>query len=770
MIRTIHFFLALYLLSIAIGFSQGEVPIGNWQSHLSLREGVWVTQSPNKVIYSTGSALVSIDKQTMEPSFTTKIDGLSEVPINKIFFDPNNQQLMVIYQNSNIDIVTNESIINISAIIDNQSITGVRRVNDVHFVSRSSCFMATTFGIVEFDPERLQFRGTTFTDFPVLSVSSDANFIYAGSIRGIYRINRDNPNKLDLGRWTFLGPNFGLPTTYACTSMATYGGALYMINDNRSYILEGETAEEFDFDTPPTATLAFLQASNGKLMLGFREPNFRSGIRVLNPDESITSGGAECTNVLFFAIEDQQGRIWYADQFRGFRHSQGPNGPCQRAEYDSPLTNSVSQVVVADKIVFCASGGIPENFTYGSNRAGFYYYQNGTWQNRNDSNVPGLGLDFINMASVAADPAAKTVYVGSYYDGILAYNYQEGTPQFFNKDTPDSRLQGRAGDPQRTTVSALKTDEEGNLWIANFEAPRPIVLRTKDGQWANFGVPGSTSLSKMEIDDRGYIWFVVVGNSSGVLVYDPGSNLLSPSDDRYRFLNSNNTEMTTNVATSVRKDLGGGVWVGTEAGPVVFDCDVFSTNSNCRGSRRRVVQDGIPAILLETENIQAIGVYGANRKWFGTRNGVFFQSADGVDQVLRLRAENSPLFDNQILDLTFNDDTGEMYIVTSLGLQSYRTESTRGGDRHRDVYAYPNPVRPEYDGIIAIRGLYENANVKITDVNGKLVHETTALGGQAVWNGRDYNGRNVATGVYLVFSAGGSQLPDSFVTKIMIIR
>jgi hypothetical protein len=217
--------------------------------------------------------------------------------------------------------------------------------------------------------------------------------------------------------------------------------------------------------------------------------------------------------------------------------------------------------------------------------------------------------------------------------------------------------------------------------------------------------------------------------------------------------------------------LDGSIWVGTDEGPVVFDCgDPFA--ATCTGNTRKVVVDGIPAPLLRYEDIISIGIDGANRKWFGTRNGIFVQSADGVTAIDRFDVKNSPLLDNRVDELSFNPETGEMFIVTRGGIQSVKTNTTGGGRSFSsNVYAYPNPVTPGYTGPIAIKGLMRDSNVKITDMNGRLVYETKALGGQAIWDGNDYNGVRASTGVYLVFSANEntSLSPDAVVTKILLV-
>jgi hypothetical protein len=85
------------------------------------------------------------------------------------------------------------------------------------------------------------------------------------------------------------------------------------------------------------------------------------------------------------------------------------------------------------------------------------------------------------------------------------------------------------------------------------------------------------------------------------------------------------------------------------------------------------------------------------------------------------------------------------------------------------VLVFPNPVPPGYNGSIAIRGVANNAIVKIAEMDGRLVYQTRALGGQAIWNGKDYKGRTISTGVYLVLVSDDAR-QENLVTKIVFIN
>jgi hypothetical protein len=198
---------------------------------------------------------------------------------------------------------------------------------------------------------------------------------------------------------------------------------------------------------------------------------------------------------------------------------------------------------------------------------------------------------------------------------------------------------------------------------------------------------------------------------------------------------------------------------------------ILEEGSNGWDSQKIIInQDGYNQYLLDAEEVTAIYVDGANRKWFGTRTaGLFLVSPDGTEQLAHFTTENSPLLSNTINSLAMDEQSGELFIGTDQGICSYRTDASGGGEQYSNVYAFPNPVANDYDGPIAISGLVSNADVKITDISGNLVFSTRANGGTALWNGKLFSGERAATGVYLVFcsNADGSATET---TKIMFIN
>jgi hypothetical protein len=474
-----------------------------------------------------------------------------------------------------------------------------------------------------------------------------------------------------------------------------------------------------------------------------------------------------------YALEDEAGTVWFADLFREFRkHEAGTEG--ERFTLNSPYSNSIEEIQVWNDEVWVAAGGLRTNYSYLFNSDGVFTYRFGRWSVYNRFNRSEFE-DLFDFIDVEIDPETGKVYLASFLDGLIVFD--PALNGFERYDNTNSSLTNAVGDPERTRVSGLELDEEGNLWVANHSADEPISVWKTDGTWESIrpsGCGSETQLLRAEIDQNGFKWFIVTSNGAGLMVFDEGDPE-DPSDDRCRLFSSANSELPSNRVNAIAVDLDGDVWVGTEQGVVVFECGAGVFDPICLGSLRIIPGEEfeLGGYLLETENVRTIAVDGANRKWFGTENGIFVQSPDGEEEVAYFSTDNSPLFDNIINDIAIQPETGEVFIGTNKGLQIFRGQATEGGINNRnEVTVFPNPIRPDYDGPIAIKGLARDANVKITDITGQLIYETEALGGQAIWDGRDYNGRKASTGVYLVFATSTQrpENPDAVVAKILFVN
>jgi hypothetical protein len=299
----------------------------------------------------------------------------------------------------------------------------------------------------------------------------------------------------------------------------------------------------------------------------------------------------------------------------------------------------------------------------------------------------------------------------------------------------------------------------------------------KGDKWTGFTIPivNENDLGQILVNKSGQKWIQMrYGNMNpnSILVFSDNGTPENPGDDQAKLLNSavGTGNIPGNNVLAMTEDNNGEIWIGTEKGVAVFYSpeNVFQPGQNFDAQRILVTQGSYVQYLLENETVTAIAVDGANQKWIGTdRGGVFLFSPDGTKQIYHFTAENSPLLSDRITCIAISKD-GEVFYGTDKGVISFRAQATPGGDSNENVYAFPNPVKSDYEGYIAVKGLVDNAQVRITDINGVLVYSTRAEGGQAVWDGKNFDGRKAQTGVYLVYSASDTGT-EKIVTKILII-
>lgn len=778
-------FLLLLGLIIAISsnlIAQNGLAIGQWRSHLPHIVGQWVTQSDEKVFYATEWAIVSFDKGDFSTDYLSAVDGLSNTGVRMIKYVPGSDILIIVYNNSVIDLVKPDEIFTLNQIRNFQGIVGEKTIYDIAIESDSIIYLAANYGVSKLNISANQFTFTTFTGVDTRSVRTFENNLYIATEEGIYFTPTTNPNITDISSWQWLGQAEGLPPVYETVALETYQNHLYFNVNDTLFRWQENKLERLHFEE--NFDLQYLTAEGEHLLAGYRctTPNcFQGKALYFNADNTFGVLAANCTGSPNYAVQDEQSRVWFGDRFRDFRMVNSvTDANCNLMTLNSPYSEFSREMTIYNHQLWMAAGGVDQTFSYRFLDHGFASLIDGQWTIYNRFTRPELlgedkansGDDLFDFISIAVNPANGKVYAGSFYEGLIEFDGENMT--LYNEK--NSSLDNSVGDPQRTRISGLAFDEDNNLWVANHTAERPISVLKSDGEWQSFRPNCNvTEIHQMAIDQSGFKWFVTSSSSSGLLVFDEG-NIEDLTDDRCRVFTSNNSNMPTNLANCVAVDLDGDVWVGTAQGIIIFECGSSAFDEQCIGTLRVVELDGFGAFLLSTQEVQSIAIDGANRKWIGTKNGVFLLSPTGEEQIAHFTTENSPLFDNNITDIAIDQETGEVFIGTDKGIISYQSDATQGGRvNSSNVEVYPNPVRPEYTGPIAIKGLARDANVKITDISGRLIYETEARGGQAIWDGMDYNGRRAASGVYLVFSTTNARLtgfaaPDAVVAKIVVIN
>lgn len=750
--------------------------IGQWEDFLSYKSGISVAEGGGKVYCATRSGIFSLDKSDNSLERLSKINGLADVEATVTGFNQYSNKLIIAYKNSNIDVIDNGLISNLSD-IKRKPILGNKSINNVYFINQYA-YLACGFGIVVVDMNKVEVSDTYYigpngSPINVRDITSDNNYIYAATDAGIYRASITNPNLANYSAWSVMS---GLPAgiyntitefngkIYTNFSKLMITGALYQ---DTAYVYDGAAWTYF---IPPNGfTIKSLRKYNGTTLVMTQSEavlTYDADLVLREYISNYFNSIASCE----YAVMDNSGNIWIADNnfgMVGWRPGMGifsyfPDGPA------SP--NAVVMNIKENMLAVAPGGGGNGYFSDGA------YFYNGTgWTNTNGNFPSVINLDTVtNINNVLVDPNnSKRVYASTGLTGII--EFYEGLPVTLYNQTNSSLQQLSLSGYTPIWTSGLAFDGVSNLWVGNSGVPLSVSVKKNDGTWQALDfspIIGNTPEIGQILVDRSDQKWVVLARGGGLMVYN-GTSASTPNSTNAKKLTTatGNGALPSSYVVCLAEDMDGEVWVGTDKGITVFYSpeNVFS-GDNFDAQQILIEQDGHVQILLETELIQSIAVDGANQKWIATQNsGVFLMSDDGTREIYHFDISNSPLFSNDVKSIAINHQTGVVYFGTAKGIIAYRGSATGAGEFFTDVYSFPNPVKPAYDGPIAIKGLVNNTIVKITDISGSLVYETQSEGGQAIWNGKNFSGQRVSSGVYMVFCASQDGI-QKMVSKILFIN
>ncbi|WP_081490555.1 two-component regulator propeller domain-containing protein [Pontibacter sp. BAB1700] len=469
------------------------------------------------------------------------------------------------------------------------------------------------------------------------------------------------------------------------------------------------------------------------------------------------------------AVQDADGTTWIADRRSGLI-AWGLESEPKSFIPPGPASSNSFRVAAGNGVVYVLSGGYNENYQPLNRTDGYYGYQDGQWYNNSPALSPAGGTPLRDFVDATYNPVTGQVYMATYGNGLLVWKGEEQPLLYNGTNSTLLSTQPTTDRTEHVRLTDVAVDAAGQVWVVNRHqvagAPGLHVLRP-DGEWQGFSLPGiadNSSLERLAIDDNGYKWLSISRESNvrtGLVVYDEARQQV-----RELRAGTSNGNLPSGAVYGITKDRNGDMWVGTAAGVGVF----YSTAAVFSGQpydARIPIIEGRP--LLGGQLVRDIAVDGANRKWMATDNGLWLFSPDGDQLLQHFTALNSPLPSNKVLSVAIEHRSGEVFVVTDQGVASYRSGATITEGKPECAQVYPNPVRPDYTGLIGVSGLPNNADVRITDINGTLVYKAKATGGTLTWDARGYNGKRVKAGVYLVFAAD-REARQTCITKIAVLE
>lgn len=739
-------------------------PIGQWREHLPYQGTIDVTASDKKIYAATPFSFFSVDVETKEVERFSKVSGLSETGVSAIQYDAASKKLFVAYGNSNVDVLDEKGLYNIPD-IKRSNISGDKNIYNI-YPDNNRCYVSTGLGVIVLDADKYEVKDSWFIGaaggyVKVNGFAKTGSSFYAATEEGLKQTPITTANPADFRAWQNLSGKNGLSAAPAKDVVLLQNKIIVWQNDSLFVESNGSWQAFFANGWPVTS----VASSQNNLLLTQRKQTGEAQIVVLNG-----SGAVQKTLRQAAVISSPQKAVsagndyWVADLDGGLSQYNG-NG-FETYKLNSPQNIVQGEMAVKAGVLWATAGAVNSSWNYQYNPSGVFKLEGGYWSAYNLYGYKQLDtlLDFI---TVAVDPRDNTAWAGSFGGGLLHFE-SPSSLKIFKQNSP---IGPAVGDPASYRVSGLAFDGDNNLWVSNFGAAKPLHVLKKDGSWQSFSVPFGlyeNAVAQIVIDDAGQKW-IQAPKGNGVLVFNEGA-FTNPADDKWKLFRSGAGlgNLPSGDVLCLAKDKSGFIWAGTDNGIGVFQCPQEVFAAGCEAVLPVVKEDAFANYLFKGQEVRSIAVDGADRKWVATNSGVWLVSRDGDKVLANYTEQNSPLLSNDVRRIAIDGSTGEVFIATAKGLISFRGSATEYGETKSRVLVFPNPVPPGFTGNIGIRGLPENAVVKITETNGRLVYQTRSLGGQAVWNGRDYKGTKAASGVYLVIAADAER-NEKVVARIVLV-
>jgi len=678
-------------------------PIGSWRAHFS-NESIQQVVKGDQIYVAAANQIIQIDAKK-EITYLNTTTGLHATGIHKIAWHPIENQLVIAYKNSRIDIVKGDQV----TLIDDLQLTNLysdKTINDL-IVFNNNAYLSCNFGIVVIDLLKKEIKSTIFPNNNRQSVKVLQTLPYQNKLFVL----------TENGIWSStLGQNYNWiqENTLGISgikNMFVFKSQLYFNNQQKIY--------------PYQSNIASYQINTGTIeAIAVDEDQILAGITYQKKGALIQFNSNQTNTLLIdsgiliqpVGLLKDGNTIWVADFGKGLYEK---NEQSKWTVLGGPLSNAFGSNAFSNHQIL---------MSYGANKIGISSLNEKGWSNF--SQLENIKINYVEAVSIDLIDQSWWMGMGSQ---LIHYD--------LNKKTIEQPIPN----PPIGAIKSIQQKKDGS--IALLKEGFGVILK-ENNQWNNYPIQkdfSATNLKKIVLGNNDLSW-IIGPKQQGILLFQKQNNQAI-----WRQLNTGkgSGNLPSMEVTAITEDKDGSIWVGTDNGIAIFQCN--NINEACDAYLPIVQSNGFNGYLFQKETIHSISIDGANQKWIGTNNGAWLISKDGTEVLRHFTTENSPLPDNTVLSIGIEPTDGDVFFFTKNEIISFKGEATESVKSQSAIKIYPNPIAPNYNGPILIKNLVNNALVKITDINGQLIMQTRALGGQAVWNGRDQYQQKVASGIYLIF-------------------
>ncbi|MBQ8154393.1 MAG: Por secretion system protein [Prevotella sp.] len=526
-------FIILFVLTILnCPFSIGQ--IGKWKTYMAYHDVQEIEKAGDELFVMASNDLYQYNLNDESIYTYDKTNGLSDTFIRHIKWCPDAKRLIVVYQNSNIDLVeTNGNVINISDLYT-KIITGDKTVKSIR-IDGVYAYLICEFGIVKVNMERAEISDSYTPNHPEYptNLPEEDNSAYDQYIEVVKKLNPGGPKY-----------NYFFNMLMHKGKLYTVGGGIYQFNTyNRPgciQILENNQWTIYQDDIKPafansykdvtsitidplhedhvvvTSCSGLYEFMNGTFKYNYTDGNneyIKSATTDNNPNYVFTNG----------AIYDQEGNLF-------FLNSEAPKAAIIKWSKDGKWSGIINPEIID--------------------------INNRSLRMMKGSMIDSRGL--LWFANAHSDNPALLCYDDDN-NSITKFN------NFKNQDGISLSV---------VWVECVCEDKEGNIWVGTDKGPFYLTVnemtdpslgiiqykvpRKDDSGYADYLLDG-IEITNIAIDGGGRKWFGT--SSNGVYLISADNN-----DQLQHFTMENSPLLSNNIESIAINQQTGEVFFGTDKG------------------------------------------------------------------------------------------------------------------------------------------------------------------------------------------------------------
>jgi ligand-binding sensor domain-containing protein len=753
--------------------------IDDWRVYSSYSTVNDISITDNGAVFvATQGGLFAYQTDATASTYQT-LDGLHRLDVQQLAYHSASNQLFLAYMDGVIDVLD----------LETGRITTLRdllRVDQfpsktIHqlLIKDELLYVATDFGIIEYNINELYVQnsyvglGSLARGTPVFALSIQDNEIAAATSKGVVVASLSD-NLFVEDSWVVYSVGENLPSELI-TDVAHFSGSLYALSESSLYLLENEKWVQEEGINYLESLIPIQQPNGDDLLLMFNN-------RIMRRSSYTGTKIYQVPNVRGVRVTDlQNDRLLMGTTDLGLLDFSSPT-EWEQFVPEGPYTNFFDGLDWRGDRLFAASSKNVAGNRIIDRSKGYYFYQNDSWMNYNAQNNEQLNQENFKQAYTTTQ-TDNDYFIGSWGSGVVKHNKITNAIQVYNAS--NSTLRGwEADNPAYVVVSGLAADTRDQVWLVSRYGNTPLyVYDSNQDTWVAHEKDRSVNTMDeyvgLFVDSNNLKWISLqssTADGTGLLVLDT-KDPMNVQDNRGIKLTTSvsNGNLPDNKVNAIIEDKSGEVWVGTARGIARFLFPKFIVDSKTASERQAqwlLNQDtsAVSRYLLRDVNVSAMAINGANQKWIGSVNqGLWLLNEDGSTILKRFTQDNSPLLSNNIVSITVNELSGEVFIATDRGLISLIDLAQSPKEDMGALKIYPNPFVYDRHERIIIEGLSGSTRIRILSADGLVLQELEAKGGRAEWDGRSFQGELLASGVYFAV-AWDVEAGERGVGKVVIIR